>query len=202
MTWRRWTSRTFRRSKKCQRPSKFERFLAGFTKIDSLSRYRHAAPSAPWPWMDFNMDVADVPELSPEEREGWKKYPQSHFGNWTPDQVKRCGMLTICQNKYMCYLHKVDVLSDGIFDKPEKETRPQGIRSDEASAVAFWNELQGRVSVGFTLAHWCEPNTFNSSIQNSVSEPFSLRPSPRTCCRYLARGVSLAMSAYFQPHGN
>ncbi|KAH0834812.1 hypothetical protein J3R83DRAFT_10421 [Lanmaoa asiatica] len=105
-------------------------------------RYRHAAPSAPWPWMDFNQDEAYVPPLSPGALEPWSQYPQSLFGNWTPDQVARCRMLTICKDKYACQIHKVDIFKDGTFDKPQEEVQPRQIPSDLESTTAFWEELQ------------------------------------------------------------
>ncbi|KAF8553819.1 hypothetical protein OG21DRAFT_1522884 [Imleria badia] len=106
-------------------------------------KYRHAAPSAPWPWMDFDQDVADVLPLSPGAHEPWSRYPQSHFGNWTPDQVQRCRMLTICKDQYMCQIHKVDVLADGLFDRPDENERTREIPSDPTAAREFWDELQG-----------------------------------------------------------
>ncbi|KAF9239348.1 hypothetical protein BU15DRAFT_88111 [Melanogaster broomeanus] len=68
--------------------------------------YRHAAPSAPWPWMDFDMDSSEVQPLPPggivTNEEEWTRYPQSHFGNWTPDQVTRSKMLLSCNDSEPC----------------------------------------------------------------------------------------------------
>ncbi|KAI9568122.1 hypothetical protein HD554DRAFT_822481 [Boletus coccyginus] len=105
-------------------------------------KYRHAAPSAPWPWMDFDQDDADVPQLSPGAHEPWSRYPQSHFGNWTPEQVQRCRMLTICKDKYTCHIHKVDVFKDGSFDRPSEDARTRQILSDTAETEKFWDDLQ------------------------------------------------------------
>ena len=100
--------------------------------------------------MDFDKDEAKVAPLSPGAVEPWTRYPQSHFGNWTPDQVRRCRMLTICQERYACQIHKVDVFKDGTFDRPEEErARPQQISSDPALAREFWDELQQPVSALF-----------------------------------------------------
>ena len=95
--------------------------------------------------MDFDQDVADVPPLSPGAHEPWSRYPQSHFGNWTPDQVQRCRMLTISKDQYMCQIHKVDVLKDGQFDQPNENERTRKIPSDPTAASEFWDELQGPV---------------------------------------------------------
>jgi hypothetical protein len=168
------------RMKRCQRQSEFEGFLvASVEDIDYLCRYRHAAPSAPWPWMDFNQDVADVPPLSPGAHEPWARYPQSHFGNWTPEQVQRCRMLSICKDQYACQIHKVDVFKDGIFVRPDEDTRTREIPSDPTSAKEFWDDIQSPVSASrFTPCRRYESEVFNSEIRTFASEPFSSRTSP------------------------
>ncbi|KAF8122700.1 hypothetical protein EV363DRAFT_1359507 [Boletus edulis] len=120
---------------------RFQRDVSDWQTEDKVPapKYRHAAPSAPWPWMDFNQDNATVNQRT--DLHVWRDYPQSHFGNWTPDQVQRCRMLTICKGQYMCQIHKVDVLANGIFEKPEEETRTRKIPSDDATAMEFWDEL-------------------------------------------------------------
>ncbi|KAG9311749.1 hypothetical protein JVU11DRAFT_7992 [Chiua virens] len=105
-------------------------------------RYRHAAPSAPWPWMDFNQDNAHVRPLTPNIELPWSQYPQSHFGNWTPDQVGRCKMLTICQDQNECRIHNVDVFWGGKFYKPESEPEPRVVYGDSERGREFWDELQ------------------------------------------------------------
>ncbi|KAG6328787.1 hypothetical protein ID866_10302 [Astraeus odoratus] len=109
-------------------------------------RYRHAAPSAPWPWMDFDMDDSAVEPLfppggllSPEEE--WRKYPQNLFGNWTPDQVRRSKMLAICSDSQRCMVYRVDVRNDGTFDKAAGKWA-RTITADPTSITAFWQELQ------------------------------------------------------------
>ena len=82
--------------------------------------YRHAAPSAPWPWIDirdgqcsipsFEAPRSDLLSLGVDQKQlntkappvpkdcdhttcnglCWKGYPQSRFPNWTPSQVKKC----------------------------------------------------------------------------------------------------------------
>ncbi|KIK99660.1 hypothetical protein PAXRUDRAFT_30370 [Paxillus rubicundulus Ve08.2h10] len=108
--------------------------------------YRHAAPSAPWPWMDFDMDSSKVQPLvthgsadSTEER--WEKYPQSLFGNWTPDQVSRSKMLLNCNSVEPCSIHRMDILDGGKFDKAG-EGRTVHVKADPASTNAFWESLQ------------------------------------------------------------
>ena len=91
--------------------------------------------------MDFNQDVPDVRPLTPGVHEPWSRYPRSHFANWTKDQVKRCRMLSICQEKHMCKIHNVDVFENGMFDKREEEVRTRQIPSDPTSAREFWDDL-------------------------------------------------------------
>ncbi|KAG6331536.1 hypothetical protein ID866_7556 [Astraeus odoratus] len=110
------------------------------------ARHRHAAPSAPWPWMDFDMDDSAVEPLFPpggllSPEDGWKKYPQNLFGNWTPDQVRRSKMLTNCSDSRFCTIYRVDVRNNGTFDKAADEwTRT--VTADTTSVNAFWRELQ------------------------------------------------------------
>ncbi|KAG1888186.1 hypothetical protein F4604DRAFT_1877351 [Suillus subluteus] len=59
-------------------------------------QYRHAAPSGPWPWVDFNTDLSSSePPFQKDEHE-WRGYPQELFGNWSPIPVARSQMLTRC----------------------------------------------------------------------------------------------------------
>jgi len=45
----------------------------------------------------------------------WQGYPQSLFGNWTPDQVRRSQMLTKCSETQPSTIYWMDVLNDGRF---------------------------------------------------------------------------------------
>ncbi|KIJ07942.1 hypothetical protein PAXINDRAFT_18895 [Paxillus involutus ATCC 200175] len=112
--------------------------------------YRHAAPSAPWPWMDFDMDSSEVEPLVPDglvdNTEEWKRYPQSLFGNWTPDQVLRSKMLLSCNSQEPCAVHRVDILDGGKFDKSE-EGRTAHVNPNSALINSFWDGLQEIVSI-------------------------------------------------------
>ncbi|KAI6121306.1 hypothetical protein F5141DRAFT_1089299 [Pisolithus sp. B1] len=74
--------------------------------------YRHATPSGPWPWMDFDVDP---PSSSSEVDQTWKGYPQNLFGNWTPDRVERSKMLISCPSG-TCKIYTIDVVKNGTFD--------------------------------------------------------------------------------------
>ncbi|KAF8553795.1 hypothetical protein OG21DRAFT_1463498 [Imleria badia] len=101
--------------------------------------YRHAAPSAPWPWMDFDTDASEVHPFPPGELgqdPEWSHYPQSLFRNWTHDQVERCGILKFAPNE-PCSVYKVDVFKDGSFDKND-EDRTVEVQNPRA----YWERLE------------------------------------------------------------
>jgi hypothetical protein len=117
---------------------------------DFFQRYRHAAPSGPWPWMDLESDTTlETEPLSPQihatEHWKWRGYPQSLFGNWVADRVARCGMVENCSRepREKCKIHYVDVLKSGIF-KPAKDTDPS-IDVDESDLRHHWDQLQTKV---------------------------------------------------------
>ncbi|KAH7882413.1 hypothetical protein F5I97DRAFT_1987033 [Phlebopus sp. FC_14] len=95
--------------------------------------------------MDFDSDSSEVHPLLPaglvDSSESWRKYPQNLFGNWTPDQVARSKMLTNCAQSDVCYIHKVDVMNDGRFDKSD-EGRTVSVTADSERIKAFWDDLQ------------------------------------------------------------
>lgn len=66
--------------------------------------------------MDFDVDTHTSSSVSAEVDHTWKGYPQNLFGNWTPEQVDRSGMLTHCHSG-TCRIYTVDVVKDGTFDK-------------------------------------------------------------------------------------
>ncbi|KAG9311756.1 hypothetical protein JVU11DRAFT_7999 [Chiua virens] len=103
-------------------------------------KYRHAAPSAPWPWMDFDVDASEVHPLPPglTQDDRWRYYPQSLFGNWTRDQVERCGILKIPRDQ-RCKLYTVTVLEGGIF---EKTTEDHSFEFDPARPRALLEDMQ------------------------------------------------------------
>lgn len=110
--------------------------------------YRHAAPSGPWPWMDFDTD-SDItlnrdnpPASSGATGQSWHGYPQTLFGNWKPDQVKRSKMLSNCSELDMCSVHWLDVLTDGTFTVLDKEGEDQTTRITPESINEFWELLQ------------------------------------------------------------
>ncbi|KAF8955067.1 hypothetical protein BDZ97DRAFT_1765535 [Flammula alnicola] len=91
--------------------------------------HRHAAPSAPWPWVDLEDEVdhdqlecplPPIPPLCDHKDCGgcWTGYPQSRFPNWTHRQVLKSriyGAIHDYNKESPCILHRVDVDSNGFF---------------------------------------------------------------------------------------
>jgi len=122
------------------------RFIVSFLSLptDALPRYRHAAPSGPWPWMDFKYidDKASASNIQIDK--SWRGYPRNLFGNWTPDQVERSKMLDKCSKNQSSTIHCMDVLNDGTFVKPDMNPNDRYTVSP-ANEQAFWEELQREV---------------------------------------------------------
>ncbi|KAG1883338.1 hypothetical protein F4604DRAFT_1920546 [Suillus subluteus] len=101
--------------------------------------YRHAAPSGPWPWVDFDVDsTSSTTVINPS----WRGYPQNQFGNWTPDQVGRSKMLEKCLGNKSSTIYWMDVRDDGSFTSPDfggnGDTMVVGIEHEDE----FWGILQ------------------------------------------------------------
>ncbi|KAG1752038.1 hypothetical protein EDB19DRAFT_1628169, partial [Suillus lakei] len=108
-------------------------------------RYRHAAPSGPWPWVDFNTDLStSEPPFQKGEHE-WRGYPQELFGNWSPIPVARSKMMTQCAHGTPCVIYGIDVTGDGQFKIHE-----QGLHRIEVSEEKenqFWLKLKEEESI-------------------------------------------------------
>jgi len=135
-------------------------------KSDVLPRYRHAAPSGPWPWMDFShVDVTSpstavttvttaATHVATDESDAttavtdasaatkWSGYPQNLFGNWTPDQVQRSQMIKKCSRNQSSTIYWMDVLDDAKFITPNMSVTPTNDSEND-----FWTMLQGKASL-------------------------------------------------------
>lgn len=133
--------------------------------------------------MDLDRDDANILPLAPDLHEPWSRYPQSHFGNWTQEQVGRCHMLTICKDEGACQIHKVDVREDGTFEKLEEEAQTSSIPRDDTSARQFWDDLHKPVGVLPPLL--CHNGTEGFGRSRPLEYGyFSSRISPRMCYGY------------------
>lgn len=94
----------------------------------------------------------------------WRGYPQSLFGNWTEEQVKRCRMFEVMngEGEGGCVVYPVDVRRGRVFrveshrivgeDRGGSGDEHHNI-GDENAQEAFWMRLNGPVSRGLGLCH-------------------------------------------------
>ncbi|KAF8623759.1 hypothetical protein AX15_006201 [Amanita polypyramis BW_CC] len=118
--------------------------------------YRHAAPSAPWPWIDLR-DKVDQRQLNTKsppvpkdcdhktcEGKCWREYPQSRFPNWTQSQVQKCKIADVVESvnpKKKCILYKLDVDKQGIFHDAQRMEMTDTI--NEAELDNQWELIKG-----------------------------------------------------------
>lgn len=112
--------------------------------------HRHAAPSAPWPWVDLEDEVdrtqlensaPPIPAFCSHDascNNCWDKYPQSRFPNWTYKQVVKSKIqraITSYDTSQPCILHRVDIDSNGLFTNVEPITAEVGNENE------VWQQL-------------------------------------------------------------
>ena len=116
-------------------------------------RYRHAAPSGPWPWMDFKHIDATTPATDGSVDESWRGYPQNKFGNWTRDRVQRSEMLIKCSKNRSSTIYLMDVFKNGQFIKLNMghgNTNDPCMVSPENEGL-FWEKLHQEVRLVYPL---------------------------------------------------
>ncbi|KAG1752049.1 hypothetical protein EDB19DRAFT_1845541 [Suillus lakei] len=102
--------------------------------------YRHAAPSGPWPWVDFNTDLSTSEPIFKKGEHEWRGYPQELFGNWSPIPVKRSEMLIQCaRTTKPCAIYSIDLTGDGKFKTRER------VEVSEEKENEFWSKLKEEV---------------------------------------------------------
>ncbi|TFK31450.1 hypothetical protein BDQ12DRAFT_694126 [Crucibulum laeve] len=154
--------------------------------------HRHAAPSAPWPWVDIEDEVDPVQLASPLppvppacnhrtcEGRCWRGYPQSLFPNWTQAQVKKSKIYTAIHeyNRHRtCIIHHVDVNGNGIFtdsgeistqDKQDDEIWQMIVSEDRPRNLRvralFIQDLSGPMLQMLGAKFNIEPFFFSSSL--------------------------------------
>ncbi|KZP22947.1 hypothetical protein FIBSPDRAFT_469777 [Athelia psychrophila] len=128
---------------------------------------RHAQPSGPWPWTDVdspdqegdeNTPVPSVNALSP-----WRGYPQCHFPNWTPAQVRRSKIMDAVDKKQdlPCKIHCSDIMNAGKFE-PGKMTTIDGTKT---SQELFWERIHEKRPDGIRVRFLCIENLSGTVLQ-------------------------------------
>ncbi|OAX37823.1 hypothetical protein K503DRAFT_866597 [Rhizopogon vinicolor AM-OR11-026] len=151
------------------------------TDLDDLPGHRHAAPSGPWPWIDFStvddttaisdatVVMTDVTtatadttvvmtDVTTATADGslWRDYPQNKFKNWTPEQVERSQMLTKCSKNQSSTIYWVDVGDDGRFTTPDM--RGDGHTSENQFWAMLKKERPGGIRVrSLSVDHLTSP---------------------------------------------
>jgi len=139
---------------------------------DVLPRYRHGAPSGPWPWMDFShVDVTSpstalatvATDVATDESGAttavtdastateWSGYPQNRFGNWTPTQVQRSQMLAKCSRNKTSTIYWMDVGDDGEFTTPGVTGGCHISMVTTTHPESFWEVLRREVNLACHL---------------------------------------------------
>ncbi|KDQ23159.1 hypothetical protein PLEOSDRAFT_1108796 [Pleurotus ostreatus PC15] len=152
--------------------------------------HRHAAPSAPWPWLDSSTstdvtsDDAGKPKCPHSEGECggcWYGYPQTLFPNWRVDQQSKSGIRKIIQasfsgHKDKSIIYRLDMLASGVFEAQEpldfasqstetlweqvQERRPEGTRV----RALFVEDLSGTTLQMLGTRYKIEPFFFSSAL--------------------------------------
>ncbi|KAG2140513.1 uncharacterized protein EDB93DRAFT_1252799 [Suillus bovinus] len=110
--------------------------------------YRHAAPSGPWPWMDFDVESTTSPTVIDQS---WRGYPRNQFGNWTPDQVERSKMIEKCSVNASSTIYWMDVLDNGSFASPNIGGHGHTTVVGAQNVDQFWDILQEKRTEGIRV---------------------------------------------------
>ncbi|KAG2062740.1 hypothetical protein BDR04DRAFT_837156 [Suillus decipiens] len=88
--------------------------------------------------MDFDVDsTTSTTVIEPS----WRGYPQSQFGNWTPDQVKRSKMLEKCEANKTSTVYWMDVRHDGTFARSNMGGNGDTMVVGPERENGFWDML-------------------------------------------------------------
>ncbi|KAF5384252.1 hypothetical protein D9615_003334 [Tricholomella constricta] len=185
------------------RPNYTKDFEADKKRLPTPS-HRHAAPSAPWPWIDIHdrldheqlrSELPPVPPLCDHTTCGgcWVGYPQSRFPNWTQEQVERSKIADAISNynkDQPCIIHHVDVNTNGFFtdasqvianDNDKEQTWNTIITAKRPKnnrvRALFLENLSGPVLQMLGAKYNIEPFFFSSSL-NWIPSRYQENPQP------------------------
>ncbi|KIL68357.1 hypothetical protein M378DRAFT_21887 [Amanita muscaria Koide BX008] len=155
------------------------------TKVKESPAYRHAAPSAPWPWIDTGDEVdpleldAETPLSEPCTHKDcggkcWREYPKSHFPNWTKGQVEKCKIAdTINHKNSPCTIYQLEVDERGIFHQGNQ------LEFDVADAdglEAKWNKFKDDVPESTIRIRALFVKDMNSSALRMLGAKYDIEP--------------------------
>jgi hypothetical protein len=123
--------------------------------------------SHPWPWINLNEtnDERDLNCDAPttlgscghddcEDCKQWTSYPQSLFGNWTIEPVKKCGIERAVKGReHSSTIYWADVLDSGVFKGSGKHEVSTGNKRE------FWRDVLATEVNGRTLKLLCHLNS-------------------------------------------
>jgi hypothetical protein len=163
-----------------------------------LPSHRHATPSGPWPWMDLESEETNLPQqrracahencdICPQ----FLGYPQSHFPNWTPDQVLRCRITPrITERQHDCKIYHVDVTNNqGKFAPCDRRGFQVTTGTNERE---LWNWLQTSVRNDL-LCLFLHSLGISRGLLDCVFVLFLSRIYQARCCRFLEAGKLLLL---------
>ncbi|KAF9011850.1 hypothetical protein BDQ17DRAFT_1405449 [Cyathus striatus] len=157
-----------------------------------IPSHRHAAPSAPWPWVDISDEVdqtqldTDLPPVPKDCDHStcngvcWMDYPKSRFPNWTERQVRKSKIwdaVHCYDTAKKCTIYHVDVNDKGIFTNADslvtvnscpaetwkKFMEPHSFKGLRVRAL-FLENLSGPVLQMLGAKYNIEPFFFSSSL--------------------------------------
>ncbi|TEB25452.1 hypothetical protein FA13DRAFT_1756550 [Coprinellus micaceus] len=115
--------------------------------------HRHAAPSAPWPWVDIGDEVdrtqlaSTGPPIPPKcdhnDCDCWKGYPQSRFPNWTERQVRKSKIWDAIHDyrrDLECKIFRCDVDTNGYF------TDAGSLDAEEGKDAETWRTILSEIN--------------------------------------------------------
>lgn len=156
------------------------------TKVKESPAYRHAAPSAPWPWIDTadevdpkELEAATPPVPDPCTHEDcggkcWREYPKSRFPNWTKGQVEKCKIAdTIDHKKGPCTIYQLEVDEGGNFHQRKQ------IKFDVVDADGLeekWNAFKDDAPESTTRIRALFVEDMNSPALRMLGAKYDIEP--------------------------
>ncbi|KAJ7176479.1 hypothetical protein C8R46DRAFT_889831 [Mycena filopes] len=145
--------------------------------------HRHAAPYAPWPFLDLDSEVcveairvvAKIMLIRGKDRnvvfDNAPQYPQSLYPNWTAIQQEKSGITKLVNrgSKEHCTISHVDVREDGVFIREQDEV------VTEQNNAEFWDALHKEIPSNVRLRALFLDN-LNGSVLQMLGTKYNIEP--------------------------